>query len=107
MVNLAIFCKTTACGQTVLPDMPISIGQKLVENAKIKKKSNETFWVIFKQYAVRFYYHFYLNCTLGPTRGHPLPIRTEFETIDGFAVAFVGENAAFSANVPKFEIGVA
>ena len=50
--------------------------------------------MVFKQCAVnKFYYHFYLNCTLGPTRGHPLPIRTEFETIDGFAVAFVGENA--------------
>ena len=29
-----------ACGQTVLPDRAISIGQKLVENAKIR---NATF----------------------------------------------------------------
>ena len=26
-----------ACGQTVLPDRSVLIGQKLVENAKIKK----------------------------------------------------------------------
>ena len=32
------------CGQTVLPDRLILIGQKSVENAKI-----ETYWVIFKQ----------------------------------------------------------
>ena len=34
---LASFCKSEACGQTVLPDRSILIGQKLVENAKIKK----------------------------------------------------------------------
>ena len=28
--------------------MSVLIGQKLVENAKIEKKSNATFWVIFK-----------------------------------------------------------
>ena len=33
-VNLASFGKTAACGQTVLPDMSVLIGQKLVENAK-------------------------------------------------------------------------
>ena len=33
--------------QTVLPDWPVLIGQKWVENAKIKN-SNATFWVIFK-----------------------------------------------------------
>ena len=32
-----VFWKPKACGQTVLPDMSISIGQKLVENAKIEK----------------------------------------------------------------------
>ena len=46
MVNLESFWKTDACGQTVLPDRSVLIGQKLVENAK---KSNATFWVIFKQ----------------------------------------------------------
>ena len=48
MLNLASFGKPEACGQTVLPDRSVSIGQKLVENAKIEKKSNATFWVIFK-----------------------------------------------------------
>ena len=51
MLNLASFWKRDGCGQTVLPDMSILIGQKLVENAKIKI-SNETFWVIFKQFAL-------------------------------------------------------
>ena len=37
-----------ACGQTVLPDRSLLIGQILEENAK-GKKSNVTFWVIFKQ----------------------------------------------------------
>ena len=34
---MASFWEPEACGQTVLPDKSISIGQKLVENAKIKK----------------------------------------------------------------------
>ena len=33
-----VFCKPEACGQTVLPDRSVLIGQKLVENAKIEKK---------------------------------------------------------------------
>ena len=37
MLNLASFWKPEACGQTVLPDMSILKGQKLVENAKIQK----------------------------------------------------------------------
>ena len=37
MVNLAIFLKNEACGQTELPDRSVLIGQKLVENAKIPK----------------------------------------------------------------------
>ena len=38
MLNLASFLKKReACGQTVLPDRSILIGQKLVENAEIKK----------------------------------------------------------------------
>ena len=37
MVNLASFWKTEACGQTVLPDRSVLIGQKMVENAKILK----------------------------------------------------------------------
>ena len=52
MVNLESFWKPEACGQTVLPDMLVLIGQNLVENAKLKKKSNATFWMIFKQCAV-------------------------------------------------------
>ena len=31
------FGKPKACGQTVLPDRSVLIGQKLVENAKIEK----------------------------------------------------------------------
>ena len=34
---LASFWKPEACGQTVLPDRSLLIGQKLVENAKIQK----------------------------------------------------------------------
>ena len=34
---LATFWKPEACGQTVLPDRSVLIGQKLVENAKIPK----------------------------------------------------------------------
>ena len=34
---LASFWKPEACGQTVLPDRPIIIGQKLVENTKTQK----------------------------------------------------------------------
>ena len=49
--NLAIFWKLEACGQTVLPYMSLLIGQKLVDNAKIKD-SIATFWVIFKHCSV-------------------------------------------------------
>ena len=38
MLNLASFWKREACGHTVLPDKSILIGQKTVENAKIKQK---------------------------------------------------------------------
>ena len=34
---LASFWKPEACGQTVLPDRSVLIGQKMVENAKIQK----------------------------------------------------------------------
>ena len=37
MVNLASFWKPGACGQIVVPDRSIVIGQKVVEIAKIKK----------------------------------------------------------------------
>ena len=37
MVHLASFWKPEACGQTVLPDRSVLIGQKLVENTKIQK----------------------------------------------------------------------
>ena len=35
MLNLASFWKPEACGQTVLPDRSVLIGQKFEENAKI------------------------------------------------------------------------
>ena len=41
MLNLASFRKLEACGQTVLPDRSILIGQKLVENAKIQMRHFE------------------------------------------------------------------
>ena len=44
---VASFWKFEACVQTVLPDMSVLIGQKLVENAKIKKKIKLN--LIFKQ----------------------------------------------------------
>ena len=34
---MASFWKPEACGQTEIPDRLVSIGQKLVENAKIQK----------------------------------------------------------------------
>ena len=37
MSILASFRKPEACGQVVLPDRSVLIGQKLVENAKIEK----------------------------------------------------------------------
>ena len=51
MVNFGEFLKSEACGQTVLPDRSILIGQKLVENAKIEKfkcdilSNFQTMWV--------------------------------------------------------------
>jgi len=36
MVNLASFWKPEVCGQTVLPDITVLIGQKLEDNAKIQ-----------------------------------------------------------------------
>ena len=52
MANFGEFLKPKACGQTVLPVMAILTRKKLIENAKIEKKSNATFWVIFKQCGV-------------------------------------------------------
>ena len=47
---MASFCKPEACGQTMLPDRSILIGQKLMEIAKIEelKNSNETFFGNFQ-----------------------------------------------------------
>ena len=39
--TLAIFLKPEACGPTVLPDMSVLIGQKLVEKAKIQMRHFE------------------------------------------------------------------
>ena len=50
---LASFWKPEACGQTVLPDRSLLIGQKLVENAKIKTfkcdilSNYQTMWTCF------------------------------------------------------------
>ena len=46
--NFATFWKPKACGQTVLPDKLISIGQNCWK-IPMFKNSNETFWVILKQ----------------------------------------------------------
>ena len=52
MINLASLWKIEACGHTVLPDSPLLIGQKLVENAKIQKfkcdcfSSFQTLWTL-------------------------------------------------------------
>ena len=51
---MASFWKPETCGQTVLPDRSVLIGEKLVENAKIKKfkcdilSNFQTMWSIFK-----------------------------------------------------------
>ena len=42
-VKKIYFWKTWACGQTVLPDLSVFVGQKLVENAKIQKRHFEWF----------------------------------------------------------------
>ena len=34
---LTSFCKLDTCGQTLLPDRSVFVGQKLMENAKIEK----------------------------------------------------------------------
>ena len=41
MVNFSEFL--VACGQTVLPDRSLLIGQKLLKKAKIKRLKNATF----------------------------------------------------------------
>ena len=46
MSMLASFWNPEACGQTMLPDRILWIGQKLVEMPKCQN-SNATFWVIF------------------------------------------------------------
>ena len=40
---LAVFWISEACGQTVLPDRSLLIGQKLVKNAKIQMRHFESF----------------------------------------------------------------
>ena len=47
MVQFDDSFKPEACGQTVLPDRSVLIGQKMVENAKIKKNSILINWLIF------------------------------------------------------------
>ena len=43
MVHFGGYWKNEACSQTVLPDRPILIGQKMVENAKIRKIKYDIF----------------------------------------------------------------
>ena len=38
MVHFGEFLKREACGQGVLPDRSVLIGQKLIENAKIQMR---------------------------------------------------------------------
>ena len=45
---MASFWKSEACGQTVLPDRSVLIGQNRWKIPKFQN-SNATFWVIFKQ----------------------------------------------------------
>ena len=40
---MASFWKTKACGQTVLPDKSVLIGQKLAESAKLQMRHFESF----------------------------------------------------------------
>ena len=47
MINSGKSRKPEKRGQTVFPDRSLEIGQKLVENVKIKNP-NATFWMIFK-----------------------------------------------------------
>mgnify|MGYP007015632206 CR=1 FL=1 len=50
------FWKHEVCGQTVLPDRSVLIGQKLVETAKIKcdiLSNFQTMWAGFKEYENR------------------------------------------------------
>ena len=59
---LASFWKPEACGQTVLPDRSILIGQKLVENAKIEKLKCDilgdfqTLWLTPKGFKYDFFF---------------------------------------------------
>ena len=48
MVHFGEFLKPEACGQTVLPDRSVLIGQKWWKMPKFKN-SNATFGIIFKQ----------------------------------------------------------
>ena len=55
MDNFGEFLKTYFCGQTVLPDRSILLGQKLVESA--------TFWEIFKHCELMFGLLSQTSCT--------------------------------------------
>ena len=58
---LASFWISEACGQTVLPDRSVLIGQKLVENAKIQKfkcdilSNFQTMWDVEIFFLILFY----------------------------------------------------
>ena len=58
---MANFWKPEACGQTVLPDRSILIGQKIGGNWKMPKvkNSNATVWVFFKQCDLLQYNEFF------------------------------------------------
>ena len=59
--NLTSFWKPEAFGQTVLPDRPVLIWQKLVKMPKFKN-SNATFWVLFKHCIRYAIINFDLQC---------------------------------------------
>ena len=51
MVNLVIFWKPETCDQTVLPDRSLSVGQTLMENAKIEKCNATVLNATFMQFS--------------------------------------------------------
>lgn len=48
----------------------------------------------------------YLYGRVTAGRGHPLPIRTELNTVDRLCVTFVGEDTPFTPNIPYLDTGI-
>ena len=73
-----IFWKPETCGQTVLPDRSILIGQKLVKNTKIEPVNFSIFrvWPIFKNLTLSFTLsHFFRPSIQIPKRKETFYIR--------------------------------